>query len=406
MSRQDKSQPAVALDGLKVVECATVIAAPLCGRMLADFGADVIHVEHPRNGDHLRQFGFDVDGVNPWWKYYARNKNLVTLDISKDKGREILFRMLEDADIFIENFRPGRLEEWGITWDDLQKLNPRLIMIRVTGYGQTGPYSSQPGFGTLMEAMSGFAEMTGEPDGPPTLPNFALADSFAGMYAVMAAMFAIYNRDVLGSGRGQIIDVAIWESLYSMLGPNAMVHALTGIPPTRTGNRTTTSAPRNTYEASDGRWVAIAGATQSTARRLFEAIGRPELIDDPRFANNKARLANVEELDEIVGAWIGERDRDEVIRVLHGAAVPVGPIYNIADIAQDLHAQAREMIVRAPDDDGNELPMEGIFPKMSGTPGRVRHAGRARGSANAEIYGERLGLSAEQLRALEEDGII
>lgn len=406
MSRQDKTQPAVALDGLKVVECATVIAAPLCGRMLADFGADVIHVEHPRNGDHLRQFGFDVDGVNPWWKYYARNKNLVTLDISKDKGREILFRMLEDADIFIENFRPGRLEEWGITWEELQKLNPRLIMVRVTGYGQTGPYSSQPGFGTLMEAMSGFAEMTGEPDGPPTLPNFALADSFAGMYAVMASMFAIYNRDVLGSGRGQIIDVAIWESLYSMLGPNAMVHALTGVPPTRTGNRTTTSAPRNTYETGDGRWVAIAGATQSTARRLFEAIGRPELIEDPRFANNKARLANVEELDEIVGAWIGQRDRDEVIRVLHDAAVPVGPIYNIADIAKDLHAQAREMIVRAPDDAGRDLPMEGIFPKMSGTPGRVRHAGRAQGSANAEIYGERLGLSAEQIRALEEDGII
>src|SRR3546814_531925 len=187
MTGHDGNHVAGALRGLKVVECATVIAAPLCGRMMADFGAEVIHVEHPKNGDHLRQFGFDVDGVNPWWKYYARNKKLVTLDISKEQGRALLFRMLEDADIFIENFRPGRLEEWGITWNELSKINPRLIMIRVTGYGQTGPYSSQPGFGTLMEGMSGFAEMTGEADGPPILPQFAPADSFAGFYAVMAA---------------------------------------------------------------------------------------------------------------------------------------------------------------------------------------------------------------------------
>jgi len=196
-----------ALKGLKVVECATVIAAPLCGRLLADFGADVIHVEPPRKGDPLRKFGFTKDGINPWWKHYARNKRFVTLNISKPAGRDVLIRMLADADIFIENFRPGRLEEWGIHYEDLAKVNPRLIMVRVSGFGQTGPYSSQPGFGTLMEAMSGFADMTGFPDGPPILPTFALADSFAGFYAATAAMFAVYNRDVIGTGLGQVVDV-------------------------------------------------------------------------------------------------------------------------------------------------------------------------------------------------------
>ena len=190
---KDKPQP---LQGLKVIECATVIAAPLCGRMLADFGAEVIHIEHPEKGDDLRHFGFTDEGVNPWWKYYSRNKKLITLNISKPQGRSILMRLIEDADVLIENFRPGRLEEWNIHYDELTKINPRLIMVRVSGFGQTGPYSNQPGFGTLIEAMSGFAHLTGDPEGPPMLPQFALADSFAGCYATMATMFAIYHRDI------------------------------------------------------------------------------------------------------------------------------------------------------------------------------------------------------------------
>jgi crotonobetainyl-CoA:carnitine CoA-transferase CaiB-like acyl-CoA transferase len=246
-----------ALRGLKVIECATVIAAPLCGRLMADFGAEVIHIEHPKTGDHLRQFGFTVDGVNPWWKYYARNKKLVTLDISKPKGRDLLVRMLADADIFVENFRPGRLEEWGIHYKDLAEINPRLIMVRVTGYGQTGPYSSQPGFGTIIESMSGFAAMTGEEDGPPIIPQFALADSFAGMYAALAAMFAVYHRDVLGHGRGQVIDVSILESLFGMLGPNRLVYEMSGKAPRRLGNRTETTAPRNVYHSLGKEGYAI-----------------------------------------------------------------------------------------------------------------------------------------------------
>lgn len=397
---------AAALQGLKVVECATVIAAPLCGRMLADFGAEVIHVEPPGKGDHLRNFGFTVDGINPWWKYYARNKKLITLDISKPQGKEILFDLLKDADVFIENFRTGRLDQWGIRFEDLQKINPRLIMVRVTGYGQTGPYASQPGFGTLMEAMSGFAEMTGDPDGPPTLPQFALADTCAGFYATMATMFAIYNRDIVGTGKGQVIDVSIWESLFSILGPNAMVDKLTGTPPRRIGNRAPTSAPRNTYKTKDGRFVALAGATQSTANRLFAVIGHPDLINDPRFDNNMNRIKNVEALDAYIDEWMGRHTLDEATAILRESEVPFGPVNNVADIAKDVHAQARNMIVEALDEDGGMLPMEGVFPRMVGTPGSVRHAGKSMGADNDEIYLERLGLSKEKLEELAKDRII
>lgn len=395
-----------ALSGLKVVECATVIAAPLSGRMLADFGAEVIHVEHPQKGDDLRHFGFTQDGVNPWWKTYARNKKTVTLNISKPKGRELLFRLLEDADIFIENFRPGRLEQWDIRYEDLAEINPRLIMVRVSGFGQYGPYSNQPGFGTLVEAMSGFAHLTGQPDGPPTLPQFALADSFAGCYATMATMFAVYHRDVIGTGKGQMIDVSLWESLYSMLGPNVLVNELTGEPPMRTGNRTITSAPRNIYHTKDDRWVALAGSTPATAIRLFGAMGKPEMADDPRFATNRARLDNVEELDAIMQDWIGSLTLDEVTTTLHEQAVPVGPVFNIADIIANPHVQARDMVIESPDGNGPPLKMEGVVPKMSETPGAVRHAGREMGANNVEIFEQRLGLSADELAALKSDGII
>ncbi|MCZ6840620.1 MAG: CoA transferase [Alphaproteobacteria bacterium] len=406
-SEQDSPQtPAQALQGLKVVECATVIAAPLCGRLLADFGAEVIHVEHPEKGDDLRHFGFTIDGVNPWWKSYARNKKTVTLNISKPRGREILFRLLEDADIFVENFRPGRLEEWGISYEILAEINPRLIMVRVSGFGQYGPYSSQPGFGTLIEAMSGFAHLTGQPDGPPTLPQFALADSFAGCYATMAAMFAVYHRDVIGTGKGQMIDVSLWESLFSMLGPNVLVNQLTGQSPIRTGNRTTTSAPRNIYRTKDSRWVALAGSTPATAIRLFKAIGMPELTDDPRFATNRDRLQNVEALDAIMDEWIGARTLDEVTVQLRENAVPVGPVFDVSDIIGNPHAQARAMVIDSPDGDGPPLKMEGVVPKMAGTPGAVHHAGREMGADNAEIFERRLGLSDEELAALKSDNII
>ena len=404
MTQHEGGRPS-ALRGLKVVECATVIAAPLCGRLMADFGAEVIHVEHPKTGDHLRQFGFAVDGINPFWKCYDRNKKLITLNISKQKGRELLFRLLKDTDIFIENFRPGRLEEWGIRYEDLSQINPRLVMVRLTGYGQYGPYSSFPGFGTLMEAMSGFAAMTGEPDGPPTLPQFPLADSFAAFHAALAAMYAIYYRDIVGTGKGQVIDVSIWESLYAILGPNALTYELTGEPPKRIGNRAA-SAPRNTYRTKDNRWVAIAASTQTIAIRFFGVMGQPELIEDPRFNSNMNRLKNVDALDEIVGRWMADHTLEEIVEILRKNDVPVAPIYDIRDIIKDPHARAREMVIDSPDEDRGTLTMEGVFPKMTLTPGAVRHAGKRMGSDNEEIFSGRLGLSRTEIEGLSREGII
>ena len=394
------------LKGLRVVECATVVAAPLIGRILADFGAEVIHVEHPLRGDHLRQFGFSVDGMNPWWKYYARNKKVISLDISKEKGRQILFSLLEKSDVFIENFRPGRLEAWNIHYEDLQKINEKLIMVRVTGFGQDGPYCNEPGFGTLIEAMSGFAALVGEADGPPTLPPFPLADSFAGLFGLFALMFAIYYRDVVGSGKGQVIDVSIWEGLYSMVGPNAAIYDLTGKILERVGNRAFTSAPRNCYQTRDNRWVAIAGATQTTAARFFNAIGKPELINDPRFNTNENRIKNVEALDAIIGGWFKSRTLDEILEVLKTNEVPVGPVMDIQDIIKDPHARHRNMVVDFPDDERNSLKMEGIFPKMSLTPGVVKHSGRKLGADNHEVFEKLLGLSTEEIKRLAESKII
>lgn len=394
------------LQGLVVIECATVVAAPLIGRILADFGAEVIHVEHPLKGDHLRQFGFSVEGINPWWKYYGRNKKNITLDISKEKGRQVLFGLLEKADVFIENFRPGRLEEWNIHYDDLKKINEKLIMVRVTGFGQDGPYRNQPGFGTLIEAMSGFAALVGDAEGPPTLPPFPLADSFAGLFGLFALMFAIYYRDVVGSGKGQVIDVSIWEGLYSMVGPNAAIYDLTGKILERVGNRAFTSAPRNCYRTKDNRWVAIAGATQTTAARFFKAIGNPELINDPRFNTNENRIKNVEALDAIVGKWFKMNTLSDILEVLKTNEVPVGPVMDIRDIIKDPHAKHRKMIIDFPDDDKDVLMMEGIFPKMSLTPGVVKHSGKKMGADNKEILEKFLGLSKEDIKDLSVSRII
>lgn len=395
-----------ALQRLKIVECAQFVAAPLIGRMMADFGAEVIHVEHPIHGDQVRRFGFTKDGTNPWWKYYSRNKKCITLDISKVKGRELLLQLLKDADVFIENFRPGRLEEWNIHYDDLAKMNPRLIMVRVTGFGQNGPYSSQPGFGTLLEAMSGFAAMVGEADGPPTLPPFPLADHFAGLYGLFATMFAIYHRDVMGNGKGQVIDVSIWEPLFAMLGPNALAYELTGEPFKRMGSRAFTSAPRNIYMTRDKRWIAIAGSSQTTTARLFEAMGQPALINDPKFKTNEDRVKNVEALDAIVGKWMTEHDSKEVLKILNEAEVPVGPVMDISDIMKDPHAQLREMVIQAPDEDRGRVMMEGIFPKLSLTPGVVNHTGKRLGADNQEIFAGRLGLSKDEMAELAKQKVI
>jgi crotonobetainyl-CoA:carnitine CoA-transferase CaiB-like acyl-CoA transferase len=298
------------------------------------------------------------------------------------------------------------MEAWGLGYAQLAAVNPRLIMIRVTGYGQYGPKSREPGFGTIAEAMSGFAEMTGEEDGPPTIPQFPLADSFTGFYAAMAAMFAVYHRDVVGTGKGQVIDVSILESLFSALGPNSLVHQLTGQSPRRMGNRTRMSAPRNTYRTKDGLWIAIAGSTQETAARLFAVMGQPDLIKDERFSSNSRRVANVEPLDALISSWMAARDYDEIAALLSENSVPFGPVNDIARLMEDPHALAREMIVEVANQDGRVMKMEDIFPKFSHTPGTVRHPGADIGTDNDEIYRGRLGLTAEQMADLAKNKVI
>jgi crotonobetainyl-CoA:carnitine CoA-transferase CaiB-like acyl-CoA transferase len=296
------------LEGVTVIDCGQVIAGPTAAMHLGDFGAEVIKVENPVGGDQVRFFGKEKDGVSLFSKLLSRNKQSVTLNLRDPEGQDLLCRLIEEteADVLVESFRPGTLERWNLGYDRLSAIRPELILVRLSGFGQTGPYRDRPGFGTLAEAMSGFAHITGEADGPPTLPQFPLADSVAALNAAMGVMIALYERDVKGSGRGQVLDVSLLEPLFSMLGIYVVEYDQLGLIARRQGNRTS-SAPRNTYRTKDGRFVAIAASTQSIAARAFAAIGRPRLLEDPRFATNRARLANVEEVDAIVGAWVAER---------------------------------------------------------------------------------------------------
>jgi formyl-CoA transferase len=392
-----------ALTGIRVLDIATIFAGPLAAALLGDFGADVVKVEHPENGDWLRHIGKRKHGVSLFWKQVNRNKRCVTLDLSKGEGQQIFKRMIEETDILIENFRPGTLERWGIGWDALSRINPGLIMLRVTGFGQTGPYKNRPGFGTLAEAMSGFAHITGWPDGPPTLPPFGLADgitAIAGAFAVMVALE--YRRR---SGKGQYIDLAIYEPLFSVLGPQVIEYDQLQFVQNRTGNRAQNNAPRNCYITKDGRWVAISTSAESVARRVFHAIERPELLDDPKFATAQARLANVEEVDEIVGGWIAAHTRDEVLQRFEAYECALAPVYDIADIFNDPHYQSRENIVQVDDAELGPIRMQNVFPKFSETPGSVRWPGPKKGQHNLEVYA-RYGLSPGEIEELMGKGVI
>jgi crotonobetainyl-CoA:carnitine CoA-transferase CaiB-like acyl-CoA transferase len=395
----------LALSGLKVIELATHFAAPLTGMLLGDFGAEVIKVEHPR-GDSIRHLGWSANGVSLWWKLLARNKKCVTLDLSKEKGQEILRRLVADADVLIENFRPGTLERWNVGYDDLRVVNPRLIMVRTTGFGQTGPYKDRPGFGTLAEAITGFAHRNGYPEGPPTLPPTALADSIAGLAGTFAVMFAIYHRDVKGKDKGQVIDLSLFEPMFAILGPQAAIYDQLGIIPTRLGNRSTLTSPRNVFQTKDGAWVSLSASSQSIAERTMAAIGRDDLFLDPRFADNESRLKNIDALDSILADWFSRKTRDEAIAEFEKHQAALAPIYDISDIVNDPQYQARETITSVEDPDLGELRLQNVFPILSETPGKIRHAGPSLGESNYEIYRGRLGYGEEELEQLREAGVI
>jgi crotonobetainyl-CoA:carnitine CoA-transferase CaiB-like acyl-CoA transferase len=388
------------LQGLSVIDLSTVLAGPLTAQMLGDYGADVVKVEHPRKGDSFRNHGAHHRGVGIWWKTVARNKRCVAIDLGQPEGAELLLQMAADADVIVENFRPGTLEKWGIGWEQLHSVNPRLVLVRITGFGQSGPYRSRPGFGTLAEAMSGFAAVTGQPDGPPTLPSMGLADTLCGLSGLGAVMMALWHRDRPGgSGRGQVIDLSLLEPMMCAVGPGPSVYDQTGTLQQRTGNRSSSNAPRNTYRTADDRWLAVSTSATSIAERVLRLVGHPEVIDEEWFASAAGRAAHVEDLDRYVAEWIAQRSADEVIEAFEAADAAVAPVYTAADVLADPQVQALDMITTVDDDELGRMKMQNVLFRLSDTPGAIRHTGRSLGADTDEVL-DGLGLDPERIAEL------
>jgi crotonobetainyl-CoA:carnitine CoA-transferase CaiB-like acyl-CoA transferase len=391
-----------ALGDLRVVDCSRLIAGGVLATMLADLGADVIKVENPKGGDPLRTWSKSLGEL--WWKVYARGKRAITLNLTKPEGQALLRRLVTTADVLIENYVPGTFEKWGLGWDALSKENPRLVMVRVSGWGQDGPYRDRPGFGTMVEAMSGFAATTG-PAESPTLPSFPMADMVAAQAGAVAVLAALRHRDRV-SGRGQMIDVPLYEPLLAILGPNALEYRAHGIVRKRIGNRSHNASPRGTYKTQEGKWVALSASTPASAEALFKALGIGHLLADPRFATNDARIANGEAVDEAIASAIGRRSREEIVRLFETEGLTAAPVYDIADIMEDPHFKARHTFVELPDPQLGTVTMSAPTPRLSETPGSIRWAGPALGAHNAEVYAGELGLSDQEMARLKADGII
>jgi crotonobetainyl-CoA:carnitine CoA-transferase CaiB-like acyl-CoA transferase len=392
------------LTGIRVLDVATLFAGPTAATLLGDFGADVVKVEHP-GGDPLRTHGHVKDGHGLWWKVLGRNKWTVTIDLSTPDGQDLLRGLAAQADVLIENFRPGVLERWNLGYEALAEGNPGLVMLRTTGFGQFGPYAERRGFGTLAESMSGFAALTGEPGGPPTLPPFGLADGIAGITGAYAVMLALYQRDARG-GRGQVIDLAIIEPIMTVVGAQPTVYDQLGLLLPRTGNRSTNNAPRNTYLTRDGRWVAISTSTTPIAARVMRLVGRPDVVDEPWFDSGIARAEHGDELDQAVAAWIGERDFSEVMARFEEAGTAIAPVYDASHVLEDPQFRALDSIVTLDDEDLGPLRIQNVLFRMLDTPGAVRFAGRRVGQDTRRVLAERLGLSEERLDELAAKGVI
>ncbi|MFI9077920.1 CaiB/BaiF CoA transferase family protein [Streptomyces sioyaensis] len=391
------------LTGLRVLDLATLFAGPLAATLLGDFGAEVIKVEHPHRPDPSRGHGPSKDGIGLWWKLLGRNKKAMTLDLSHPGGRDVLLRLAAGTDAVIENFRPGTLERWGLGWDELSAVNPRLVLARVTGFGQFGPYARRPGFGTLAEAMSGFAAMTGEPDGPPTLPPFGLADAIAALGTSYAVMAALHARTA--SGRGQVIDMALIEPMLTVLGPQPLWYDQLGHVQPRTGNRSANVAPRNTYRTADGSWVAVSTSAESVAERVMRLVGRPEVIAEPWFATGAGRAEHADELDAPVADWIARHDRAEVMAAFEKAEAAVAPIYDIREVMTDPQYQALGSITEVPDDELGTVRMQNVLFRLSETPGAIRWAGRPHGADTDEVLTS-LGLTGPEIDGLRAAGAL
>jgi crotonobetainyl-CoA:carnitine CoA-transferase CaiB-like acyl-CoA transferase len=388
--------PALPLSGTKVVDISNFLAAPMASMFLADFGADVIKVERPQAGDEVRRWGEVKDGVGLYYKAVNRGKRSVTADLRTPFGVEVVKRLVRDADILVENYRPGTLEKWNLGPDVLLEVNPALIIVRVTGFGQTGPNRRRPGFGTIAEAYSGYVYISGEPQGPPLLPGFGLADSTTGLMAAYLASVALHEKR--RSGKGQVIDLALYETLLTLLGPQVVNYDQLGLIQERAGSRLPFTAPRNIYRTRDGKFISVGGSAQSIFERLCVALEIPDLPQDERFRDNRARLANVDALDDALQQAISRFDRDELMRRFIELEAAISPVNNVEDVLNDPHVVERGNIVSVDDEElGAPLRMQNVVGKLSRTPGQIRHTGPALGAHNREVLVDLLGFSEEEL---------
>ncbi|MBY6410357.1 CoA transferase [Rhodococcus sp. BP-252] len=392
------------LEGIKVLDISTILAGPLVAQILGDFGADVIKIEHPTRPDGMRGHGLDKDGHPLWWTMISRNKRTMTLNLGSEQGAEIFESLAAEADVVVENFRPGTLERWGLGYDVLSEKNPGLILLRVTGFGQTGPYSTRPAFGTLVESMSGFAHLTGAADGPPTLPAFGLADSLAGIAGSSAVSMALLHRTNNG-GKGQVIDLDLLSPIMAAVGPGIIYADQLGIDQERTGNRSSNNAPRNLYKTSDGHWLAISTSANSIAERVLTLVGHAEVIDEPWFATGRQRAAHADLLDEYVGGWIGERTREEVVAEFEKAGAAVAPVYRPSELLDDPQVNAIGMVTTVEDRELGPVRMQNVMWRMGGSPGSIRHTGRAHGEDTDAVLAE-LGCDADSIEELHKSGVV
>jgi crotonobetainyl-CoA:carnitine CoA-transferase CaiB-like acyl-CoA transferase len=401
-ARPSKSKP---LAGVRVIDAGNMVAAPFAAVLLADLGADVIKIEHPIHGDGQRKLEPIVDGVPLWWKAISRNKRCITLDLSRPDGAAVFKDLVRGRDVVIENYRPGTLERWGVGYDALKAVEPKLIMLRISGFGQTGPYKDRPGFGRIAEAMSGLTHLIGDPDGPPMSPGYPLGDLISGLFGAFSVMVAVYNRDVRG-GAGQFIDLALYEALFRLMDFDAIHYDKTGVIHTRSGNHVAYAAPSSTYRTADGKYITMAASNHNIWVRLCQAMQREDLIANPKFAENVARVMHSDEINGIVADWVGKRDRDDVEKCFDAHQVAFSVIYDIQDIFADAQYAAREALIRVADPDLTEAVVQNVVPKFSDTPGAVDFLGCAMGAHNDEIYRNELGYSDDRIARLKTGKIV
>ena len=390
------------LEGVRVLDLTRLVAGNMLSLQLADMGADVIKIEPAGKGDPLR--AWTEAGIEAFWKVYCRNKKSLAIDFRAEGATDVLLKLVESADVLVENFRPGRMEEMGLGPEELLGQNEKLVMVRISGFGQTGPYRERPGFGSLVEAMSGFASRNGFPDRPPLLPPLALADMIAGLQGAYATMVALREVELKG-GKGQVVDLSLLEPILAALGPEAYTYELTGQIKERLGNRSNTSAPRDVYATRNGGAIALSASIQAMAERVFKAIGREDMITDPKFCTNTNRVQNRDEVNDIVAAWVAERDRDEVLRVFTEAGVTAGPVYNVPDIIADEHVKGREVLIDLPDDQTGRATHHNIHPRLSATPGTFRHPAPKLGRNTEDVLSE-VGFGGDEIASLRKRGVI